>query len=48
MVKIMRWVTDQYEVEQRTTAISDEELIGLVKQHLPEQYEAAKKDGRIA
>ena len=48
MVKIMRWVNDQYEVEERNTAISDEELIDLVKQHLPKQYEEAKKEGRIA
>ena len=42
MVKIMRWVDDQYNVHGRTTAISDEELTEQVKVHLPEQYEAAK------
>ncbi len=38
MVKIMRWVSDQYDVEGRTTAISDEELEEQVKIHLPELY----------
>ena len=48
IVKIMRWVTDQYDVENRTTAISDQELTDLVKQHLPAQYEQARKAGRLA
>ena len=48
VAKIMRWVTDQYEVEKRTTAISDREMAELVKKHLPEQYEAAVKEGRLA
>lgn len=47
MVKIMRWVTDQYEVENRTTAISDQELIDLVKKHMPDEYEKAQKEGRL-
>ena len=47
IVKIMRWVTDQYDVENRITAISDEELIELVKKHLPEPYEEARKQGRL-
>ena len=47
MAKIMRWVLDQYEVDKRTTAISDEELIALVKEHMPKQYEEAKQAGRI-
>ena len=47
LVKIMRWVTDQYDVENRTSAISDKELVNLVKQHLPKQYERAKKAGRL-
>ena len=47
MAKIMRWVLDQYEVSHRTTAISDAELAELVKEHLPEQYELAKKEGRL-
>jgi len=48
LVKVMRWVTDQYNVERRTTAISDEEMVALVKEHLPEQYEAAVKAGRVS
>lgn len=48
MVKIMRWVLDQYEVENRTTAISDEELVALVKEHLPKQYQVAKEAGKLA
>ena len=47
MAKIMRWVLDQYEVDKRITAISDEELIALVKEHMPKQYEEAKQAGRI-
>ena len=48
IVKIMRWVLDQYELEKRTTAISDEELIELVKKHLPDHYQKAQQEGRIA
>ena len=48
MAKIMRWVLDQYEVQKRTTAIADEELIELVKQHLPQHYAQAQQAGRIA
>ncbi len=47
MVKIMRWVTDQYEKENRTTAISDREMVGLVREYLPEEYKKAEADGRI-
>ena len=47
MVKIIRWVGDQYEEEGRTTAISDREMIGLVKEHLTEAYEQASKEGRL-
>jgi len=47
IVKIMRWVTDQFDVEDRTTAISDQELVNLVKQYLPDQYEQARKAGRL-
>ena len=28
-------------------AISDEEMADLVRKHLPEQYEAARQDGRV-
>jgi len=48
MARIMRYVLDQYEVEKRTTAISDQELIDLVKKHLPEQLQQAQQEGRIA
>jgi len=47
LIKIMRWVTDQYDVEKRTTAISDREMADLVREHLPEEYERAVKDGRL-
>jgi isopropylmalate/homocitrate/citramalate synthase len=41
LVKIMSWARDQYEVHGRTTAISDEEMEALVKEHLP-KYHAAR------
>jgi len=47
MVKIMRWVADQYDVEGRLTAISDRELADLVRKYLPEEYEKAEKAGRL-
>ena len=47
LVRIMRWVTDQYDVEKRTTAISDEEMAALVKEHLPKQHEEAQREGRL-
>ena len=47
IVKIMRWVTDQYDVEDRTTAISDREMAELVKEHVPEDYAKAEKEGRL-
>jgi isopropylmalate/homocitrate/citramalate synthase len=36
--KIARWVVDQYEVERRTSAITDAELAEQVRLHLPEHY----------
>lgn len=48
MVKIMRWVIDQYDVEKRITSISDQEMAALVKKHLPNQYEQARKECRLA
>ena len=39
-VKVGRWVADQYDVEHRTTAISDQEMAEQVKLHLPELYAA--------
>jgi citrate (Re)-synthase len=47
MVKIMRWVADQYDVAKRNTAISDQEMIEQVKLHLPEQYAQAQKESRL-
>ena len=37
-VNIQKWVLDQYNVQGRLTAISDQELEGKVKEHLPELY----------
>jgi isopropylmalate/homocitrate/citramalate synthase len=42
VVKIQRWVMDQYEKKGRLTAISEEELEKQVKHHFPELYERAK------
>ncbi|MFH0796726.1 MAG: 2-isopropylmalate synthase [Candidatus Omnitrophota bacterium] len=47
MVKIMRWVEDQYNKENRITAISDREMIQLVKQYLPEEYKTAEEKGQL-
>ena len=40
-------VTDQYEVDDRLSAITDEELEEQVKTHLPEQFARCKK-GRVS
>ena len=40
--KLARWVMDQYEVEGRLTAISDQELEVQVKELLPEYWEKYK------
>ena len=48
LVRIMRWVANQYDVEHRTTAISDEEMADLVREHFPAQYEAATTGKRPA
>ena len=42
VVKIQRWVMDQYEKEGRLTAISEEELEKQVELHFPELYAQAK------
>jgi len=47
LVKILKWVADQYSVENRTTAISDKEMADLVKEHLSEEYQQAEKDRRL-
>ncbi|MBC8420776.1 MAG: hypothetical protein H8E10_19515 [Desulfobacterales bacterium] len=36
--RVVRWVRDQYEKHGRITAISDEELIEVFKQHLPKHF----------
>ncbi len=46
--KIARWVMDQYEVEGRMSAITDEELEEQVKTHLPEQYGASQAGRRAS
>jgi isopropylmalate/homocitrate/citramalate synthase len=38
IVKIARWVRDQYDVHGRLTSISEEELIEQAKIHLPEHF----------
>jgi len=40
--KVARWVMDQYEVEGRMTAISDEELEAKVQELMPEYWEKYK------
>jgi isopropylmalate/homocitrate/citramalate synthase len=47
IVKIMRWVADQYEKEGRITNISDREMAEQVREHLPAAYEKAQKAGRF-
>ena len=47
LIEIMRWVTHQYDVERRTTAISDREMTDLVREHLPEPYAKAESEGRF-
>ncbi|MFO7900103.1 MAG: 2-isopropylmalate synthase [Planctomycetota bacterium] len=47
MVKIMRWVMDQYDLHGRTTAISDQEMSEQVKRHLPATYKQAAEEDRL-
>jgi isopropylmalate/homocitrate/citramalate synthase len=47
LIPIMKWVTEQYDVENRTTAISDREMVDLVKEHLSEEYRKAEDEGRL-
>ena len=47
LIPIARWVVNQYDVENRTTAISDREMVDLVKEHLPEQYKKAAEEGHL-
>jgi len=39
--RVARWVIDQYEVDGRTTAISDTEMAEQVRIHLPDHYARA-------
>ena len=48
LIRIMLWVDNQYKEEGRTTAVSDQEMIALVKKHLPEEYQKAKKENRVS
>ena len=41
--KVARWVMDQYEVNHRLTAISDQEMEGKVRELMPEYVEKHKK-----
>jgi isopropylmalate/homocitrate/citramalate synthase len=41
VIKVARWVVDQYEVEGRTTAVSDEEMAEQVRLHLPTHHRRA-------
>jgi isopropylmalate/homocitrate/citramalate synthase len=43
VVKIQRWVMDQYEQGGRMSSITDEELEEQVRIHLPEQYARRKR-----
>ncbi|MBN2300870.1 MAG: histone-lysine N-methyltransferase, partial [Lentisphaerae bacterium] len=47
MIKIIRWVGDQYEIQNRTTAISDREMANMVREYLPEHYAEAEKAGHL-
>jgi hypothetical protein len=38
IVKIARWVRDQYDVHNRITSISEEEMIEQVRIHLSEHF----------
>ena len=40
--KLARWITDQYEVEKRLTAISDQELEVKVKELMPDYWQRYK------
>jgi len=42
LARIGRWIVDQYEKHGRITSISDEEMLDLIREHLPEQLEAAR------
>ncbi len=45
LARVARWVRDQYEVHGRITSISDEELIEICKEHLPEYFKPENTPG---
>ena len=46
--KVARWVMDQYELEKRLTAISDQEMEATVRELMPELYEKFKESVEAA
>ncbi|MEK7395820.1 MAG: histone-lysine N-methyltransferase, partial [Candidatus Poribacteria bacterium] len=42
VVKIARWVRDQYDTHGRITAISEEELVEQVKVYMPDHFDKEK------
>ena len=46
VLKIARWVMEQYEKHERLTGISDEELAEQVRLHLPELYQRHIEGGK--
>jgi len=48
IVKIQKWVMDQYNVQGRLTAISDRELEEQVKECLPQLYEKCKGSSAVS
>ena len=44
--KLARWVMDQYEIEGRLTAISDEELEAKTKELMPKYWQMYKEDAK--
>ena len=44
VARIFRWVMDQYEKDGRMSSITDQEMEGQVKIHLPEYYNKHKKN----
>ena len=45
--KIARWVLDQYEVDGRMSAITDEELEEQVRTHLPDRYALRQQSAKV-
>ena len=47
LARIMKWVADQYNLHGRTTAISDEEMVALVEEHLGQDYAQTRRQAPI-